>query len=91
MKAAGGLNTSQSVHHFTSVSSSIIWLRILDSQRRLVIPEEQLVLATRINFPRIFEPSRQQYDVQLLKIRNGIQYHNVSNLIKIVKEGTTAI
>jgi len=56
MQAASGLDAAESIWHLASVSSCIIWLRIFDGQRRLVVPEKYLVFAARINFAGIFEP-----------------------------------
>jgi len=57
VQTAGGLNTAESVGHLTSVSARVIRLRVLDRQCRLVVPEEQLVLAAWVDFTRVLEPA----------------------------------
>ena len=57
VQAAGRLDATEPARHLTSVSSGIVRLGVFDRQRRLVVPEEYLVLAARVNFPRVFEPA----------------------------------
>jgi len=57
VQAAGRLDATEPVRHLTSVSSGVVRLRVFDRQRRLVVPEEYLILAARVNFTRVFEPA----------------------------------
>jgi len=68
VQAAGRFDSAQSVRHLTSVSASIVRLRILDGKRSLVIPEEHVILAARVYFPGVFEPAEQQYSFSRLNL-----------------------
>jgi len=56
MQTASGLNATQSIRHFAPVPPSIIRFSVLNRQRRLVVPEEHLVLAAWVHFTGVFEP-----------------------------------
>jgi len=67
VEIAGRLDAAKPVGHLASVPSGIAGLGVFDRKRRLVVPEEYLVLAARINFARIFEPAK-RHQRQLLRL-----------------------